>query len=58
MQLNDLLRTAVDAGASDLHVKAGSYPMMRVQSIETTTGTARDKMARTSLDSEITRFGE
>ena len=30
MQLDDLLRTATSAGASDLHVKAGSYPMMRV----------------------------
>jgi len=30
MQLDDLLRTATTAGASDLHVKAGSYPMMRV----------------------------
>ena len=31
MQLNDLLKTAIDSGASDLHVKAGSYPMMRVR---------------------------
>jgi twitching motility protein PilT len=30
MNLDDLLRTATEAGASDLHVKAGSYPMMRV----------------------------
>jgi len=30
MNLDDLLRTATTAGASDLHVKAGSYPMMRV----------------------------
>ena len=30
MQLDDLLRTASAAGASDLHIKAGSYPMMRV----------------------------
>ncbi len=28
--LDDLLRTAKAAGASDLHLKAGSYPMMRV----------------------------
>ncbi len=28
--LDGLLRTATEAGASDLHVKAGSYPMMRV----------------------------
>ncbi|HVL65865.1 MAG TPA: type IV pilus twitching motility protein PilT [Vicinamibacterales bacterium] len=30
MHLNDLLQTAVSAGASDLHLKVGSYPMMRV----------------------------
>jgi twitching motility protein PilT len=30
MQLNQLLQTAVASGASDLHLKVGSYPMMRV----------------------------
>jgi twitching motility protein PilT len=30
MTLDDLLRTAVVSGASDLHLKVGSYPMMRV----------------------------
>ena len=30
MQLNDLLKIAVTSGASDLHIKVGSYPMMRV----------------------------
>jgi twitching motility protein PilT len=30
MHLNDLLKAAVDAGASDLHLKVGSFPMMRV----------------------------
>jgi twitching motility protein PilT len=30
MDLNELLRTAVASGASDLHLKVGSYPMMRV----------------------------
>src|SRR5574338_272353 len=30
MELIDLLTTAVRAGASDLHLKVGSYPMMRV----------------------------
>jgi twitching motility protein PilT len=30
MHINDLLNTAVACGASDLHLKAGSYPMMRV----------------------------
>jgi twitching motility protein PilT len=31
MHVNDLLKTAVEAGASDLHLKVGSYPMMRVK---------------------------
>ncbi len=30
MQINDLLKIAVASGASDLHLKVGSYPMMRV----------------------------
>jgi len=30
MHVNDLLKIAVDNGASDLHLKVGSYPMMRV----------------------------
>ena len=30
MHVNDLLKNAVGAGASDLHIKVGSYPMMRV----------------------------
>ena len=30
MDLNQLLHVAVSAGASDLHLKVGSYPMMRV----------------------------
>ena len=30
MHINDLLNTAVGTGASDLHLKVGSYPMMRV----------------------------
>jgi twitching motility protein PilT len=30
MHVNELLRTAVDRRASDLHIKVGSYPMMRV----------------------------
>jgi len=30
MNLNDLLKIAAMAGASDLHLKVGSYPMMRV----------------------------
>src|SRR6476646_8141235 len=31
MHVNDLLKIAVDNGASDLHLKVGSYPMMRVR---------------------------
>ena len=31
MHVNDLLTLAVEAGASDLHLKVGSYPMMRVR---------------------------
>lgn len=30
MQVNDLLKAAVEKGASDLHLKVGSYPMARV----------------------------
>ena len=31
MHVNDLLKIAVDSGASDLHLKVGSFPMMRVR---------------------------
>jgi twitching motility protein PilT len=31
MHVNDLLTIAVKSGASDLHLKVGSYPMMRVR---------------------------
>jgi twitching motility protein PilT len=31
MHVNDLLKIAVDTGASDLHLKVGSYPMLRVR---------------------------
>lgn len=30
MHINELLRTAIERRASDLHIKVGSYPMMRV----------------------------
>jgi twitching motility protein PilT len=30
MQVNDLLKQAVEKGASDLHLKVGSYPMCRI----------------------------
>ena len=35
MHVNDLLKIAVESGASDLHLKAGSYPMMRVRGMLT-----------------------
>jgi twitching motility protein PilT len=31
MHVNDLLKIAVDNGASDLHLKVGSFPMMRMR---------------------------
>jgi twitching motility protein PilT len=31
MHVNDLLKIAVESGASDLHCKVGSFPMMRVR---------------------------
>jgi twitching motility protein PilT len=33
MHVNDLLKIAVENGASDLHLKVGTYPMMRVRGI-------------------------
>ena len=30
MHVNDLLKIAVERGASDLHIKVGSYPMIRI----------------------------
>ncbi len=33
IHVNDLLKLAVDAKASDLHIKVGSYPMMRVRGV-------------------------
>ncbi len=35
MHVNDLLKIAVESGASDLHLKVGSYPMMRVAGLLT-----------------------
>ncbi|HMB81871.1 MAG TPA: ATPase, T2SS/T4P/T4SS family, partial [Vicinamibacterales bacterium] len=36
MQVNDLLKVAVENGASDLHLKVGAFPMMRVRGSLTT----------------------
>src|SRR6476660_8785674 len=33
MHVNDLLKIAVDSSASDLHIKVGSFPMMRVRGV-------------------------
>jgi twitching motility protein PilT len=33
MHVNDLLKIAVDRGASDLHLKVGSYAMMRIRGV-------------------------
>jgi twitching motility protein PilT len=41
MHINDLLRTAVTAGASDLHLKVGSHPYMRVNGELVTASTAK-----------------
>ena len=30
MHVDDLLKLVVEQGASDLHLKVGTYPMMRV----------------------------
>ncbi len=41
MHINDLLATAVRRGASDLHMKVGSFPMLRIDG--TLTAAAQDK---------------
>jgi twitching motility protein PilT len=46
MHVNDLLKIAVETGASDLHLKVGSYPMMRVR------GTLAPAMEDKRLDHE------
>jgi twitching motility protein PilT len=39
MHVNDLLKIAVEQGASDLHLKVGSFPMMRVRGVLTAAAT-------------------
>ena len=46
MHVNDLLKIAVDRGASDLHIKVGSYPMIRIR------GTLEPATAEKRLDHE------
>src|SRR5688572_27816771 len=41
MDINELLKIAVASGASDLHLKVGSYPMMRVNGVLVVTSEAK-----------------
>jgi twitching motility protein PilT len=41
MHVNDLLKIAVEMGASDLHLKVGSYPMMRIRGALVPVGEAK-----------------
>jgi twitching motility protein PilT len=41
MDINELLKVAVESGASDLHLKVGSYPMMRVNGVLVVTSEAK-----------------
>jgi Tfp pilus assembly pilus retraction ATPase PilT len=63
MKITEFLALATQAGASDLHLKSGNYPMMRVQGVTSTTGAAREQMAIHQPDDEgqppmVTRFGD
>ena len=50
MHVNDLLKIAVESGASDLHVKVGSLPMMRVRGVlQPVTGLTRRRTAEREL---------
>jgi len=46
VHVNDLLKIAVDRGASDLHIKVGSFPMMRIR------GTLEPASSEKRLDHE------
>src|SRR5215831_17735707 len=41
MHVNDLLKIAVERGASDLHLKVGAYPLLRVRGTLEPVGEAR-----------------
>jgi twitching motility protein PilT len=66
MHINQLLQTAVASGASDLHLKVGSYPMMRVNGTLVVGSEEKrldrndtETMAQTVLSPEhVTRFKE
>jgi len=47
MHINDLLRSAVERQASDLHLKAGTYPMMRIDGTLVVGSEERRSSART-----------
>ena len=49
MHINDLLKIAVASGASDLHLKVGSYPMMRVNGTLTVASEAK-RLERTDTE--------
>ena len=46
MHVNDLLKIAVEHGASDLHIKVGSYPMMRLRGVWTTNVSKAHQVAK------------
>ena len=50
MDLTELLKVAVASGASDLHLKAGSYPMMRVNGTLVVASEAK-RLERTDTES-------
>ena len=52
MHVNDLLKIAVEKGASDLHLKVGSYPMVRVHGHLVPIGVHQQRLGlqRTTLD--------
>ena len=48
MDVNDLLRIAVDAGRPIFHLKVGSYPMMRVRGALVPASDENGSVTRTS----------
>ncbi len=58
MEITELLGMAVDAGASDLHLKAGNYPMLRIQGVTDLAEGEMERVGPSASDSVITRFGD
>src|SRR2546422_239676 len=54
MHVNDLLKVAVEGGASDLHLKVGTFPMMRVRGglvlVTGTTGSGKSTTLAAMID--------